>query len=73
VLPGDFHPITAYLFVEYKCNLDCWYCPSYDNSVKGMSEDIARRSIEKLGTPAEEAVRVRLHDLLQYQYLPQQP
>jgi len=26
VLPGDFHPITAYLFVEYKCNLDCWYC-----------------------------------------------
>jgi hypothetical protein len=24
VLPGDFHPITSYLFVEYKCNLDCW-------------------------------------------------
>jgi hypothetical protein len=22
VLPGEFHPITAYLFVEYKCNLD---------------------------------------------------
>src|ERR1700733_9166976 len=22
VLPGDFHPITSYLFVEYKCNLD---------------------------------------------------
>ena len=37
VLPGDFHPITAYLFVEYKCNLDCWYCPSFDNTVKGMS------------------------------------
>ena len=48
VLPGEFHPITAYLFVEYKCNLDCWYCPSYDNSVKGMSEDIARRSIDFL-------------------------
>jgi len=48
VLPGDFHPITAYLFVEYKCNLDCWYCPSYDNSVKGMSEDITRRSIDWL-------------------------
>lgn len=46
LLPGDFHPITAYLFVEYKCNLDCWYCPSYDNKVKGMSEDIARRSID---------------------------
>ena len=24
VLPGDFHPITSYLFVEYQCNLDCW-------------------------------------------------
>jgi len=47
-LPGDFHPITAYLFVEYKCNLDCWYCPSYDNSVNGMSEDIARRSVDWL-------------------------
>ncbi len=48
VLPGDFHPITAYLFVEYKCNLDCWYCPSYNNKVKGMTEDIARRSIDWL-------------------------
>jgi MoaA/NifB/PqqE/SkfB family radical SAM enzyme len=47
-LPGDFHPITAYLFVEYKCNLDCWYCWSFDNRVKGMTEDIARRSIDWL-------------------------
>ena len=46
LLPGEFHPITSYLFVEYKCNLDCWYCPSFDNTVKGMSEDIARRSID---------------------------
>lgn len=48
VLPGEFHPITAYLFVEYKCNLDCWYCWAFDNRVKGMSEDIARRSIDWL-------------------------
>ncbi|MFZ1138426.1 MAG: radical SAM protein [Candidatus Sulfotelmatobacter sp.] len=48
LLPGDFHPITAYLFVEYKCNLDCWYCWAFDNRVKGMSEDIARRSIDWL-------------------------
>jgi len=48
VLPGDFHPITAYLFVEYKCNLDCWYCWAYNNQVKGMTEDIARRSIDWL-------------------------
>src|SRR5439155_16593259 len=23
LLPGDFHPIIAYLFTEWKCNLDC--------------------------------------------------
>src|SRR5271155_4429531 len=48
VLPGDFHPITAYLFLEYKCNLDCWYCWAYNNKVKGMTEDVARRSIDWL-------------------------
>lgn len=48
VMPGDLHPITAYLFVEYKCNLDCWYCWSYNNKVKGMTEDVARRSIDWL-------------------------
>ena len=48
VLPGDFHPMTAYLFVEYKCNLDCWYCWAFDNRVKGMTADIARRSIDWL-------------------------
>jgi MoaA/NifB/PqqE/SkfB family radical SAM enzyme len=48
VLPGEFHPITAYLFVEYKCNIDCWYCWSFNNKVKGMTEDIARRSIDWL-------------------------
>jgi MoaA/NifB/PqqE/SkfB family radical SAM enzyme len=48
VLPGQFHPITAYLFAEYKCNVDCWYCWSFDNKVKGMTEDIARRSIDRL-------------------------
>jgi MoaA/NifB/PqqE/SkfB family radical SAM enzyme len=48
VLPGDFHPITSYLFVEYKCNLDCWYCWAFDNRVKGMTEDVAKRSIDWL-------------------------
>ena len=44
VMPSEFHPITAYLFVECKCNLDCWYCWAFNNKVKGMSEDVARRS-----------------------------
>jgi radical SAM protein with 4Fe4S-binding SPASM domain len=48
VLPGDFHPITAYLFTDYKCNLDCWYCWAFNNRVSGMIEDIARRSIDWL-------------------------
>jgi MoaA/NifB/PqqE/SkfB family radical SAM enzyme len=48
VLPGDFHPIIAYLFTEWKCNLDCHYCWAFDNQVKGMTEDVARRSIDWL-------------------------
>src|ERR1051326_8163289 len=51
VMPGDFHPITAYLFVEYKCNIDCWYCWAFDNRVKGMTEDVARRSIDWVSAP----------------------
>ena len=45
---GDFHPIIAYLFTEWKCNLDCWYCWAFDNKVKGMTEDTARRAIDWL-------------------------
>jgi len=48
VMPGDFHPIIAYLFTEWKCNLDCHYCWAFDNTVKGMSEDTARRAIDWL-------------------------
>jgi MoaA/NifB/PqqE/SkfB family radical SAM enzyme len=48
VMPGDFHPIIAYLFTEWKCNLDCHYCWAYNNSVKGMTEEVARRSIDWL-------------------------
>ncbi len=48
VMPGEFHPIIAYLFTEWKCNLDCHYCWAFDNSVKGMTEDTARRSIDWL-------------------------
>ena len=48
IMPGDFHPIIAYLFTEWKCNLDCHYCWAFDNNVKGMTEDVARRSIDWL-------------------------
>lgn len=48
VLPGEFHPIIAYLFTEYRCNLDCHYCWAYDNRVKGMTEQVAREAIDWL-------------------------
>jgi MoaA/NifB/PqqE/SkfB family radical SAM enzyme len=48
IYPGDFQPIIAYLFTEWKCNLDCHYCWAFDNRIKGMTEDVARRSIDWL-------------------------
>lgn len=48
ILPGEFHPLIAYLFTEYKCNLDCHYCWAYNNHIRGMSEDTARRSVDWL-------------------------
>jgi MoaA/NifB/PqqE/SkfB family radical SAM enzyme len=48
LLPGEFHPIICYLFTEYKCNLDCHYCWAFDNHVVGMTEDVAKRSIDWL-------------------------
>jgi MoaA/NifB/PqqE/SkfB family radical SAM enzyme len=48
VYPRDFHPIIAYLFTEWKCNLECHYCWAFDNRVKGMTEDTARRAIDWL-------------------------
>ncbi len=48
LLPGDFHPIISYLFTEWKCNLDCHYCWAFENSVKGMTEAVAKKSIDWL-------------------------
>ena len=44
----DLRPIIPYLFTEWKCNLDCHYCWSFNNTVKGMTEDTAKRSIDWL-------------------------
>jgi MoaA/NifB/PqqE/SkfB family radical SAM enzyme len=48
LMPGQLQPLISYLFSEWKCNLDCHYCWSYDNSVKGMTEQTARKSIDWL-------------------------
>jgi MoaA/NifB/PqqE/SkfB family radical SAM enzyme len=44
----DLRPIIPYLFTDWKCNYDCHYCWSYNNKVKGMTEDTAKRSIDWL-------------------------
>jgi MoaA/NifB/PqqE/SkfB family radical SAM enzyme len=46
--PQQFRPLLAYLFTEMKCNLDCHYCWAHYNQTKGMTEDVARRSIDWL-------------------------
>src|SRR5262249_50805741 len=48
VMPDEFRPLLSYLFTEWKCNLDCHYCWAFDNSVKGMTEEVAKRSIDWL-------------------------
>ena len=48
MMPWELRPLIAYLFSEWKCNLDCHYCWSYDNSIKGMTEPVAKRSIDWL-------------------------
>jgi len=44
----DLRPIIPYLFTDWKCNYDCHYCWSYNNRVKGMTEAVARHSIDWL-------------------------
>jgi MoaA/NifB/PqqE/SkfB family radical SAM enzyme len=48
ILYDEFRPLLSYLFTEWKCNLDCHYCWAFDNRVKGMTEDVAKRSIDWL-------------------------
>lgn len=43
-----FRPLLSYLFTDWKCNLDCHYCWAFNNTVKGMTEQTARRSIDWL-------------------------
>jgi MoaA/NifB/PqqE/SkfB family radical SAM enzyme len=45
---GGFRPILGCVYTEWKCNLECAYCRSHDNSLPGMDEDTARRVIDWL-------------------------
>ncbi len=45
---NELRPIISYLFTEFKCNVDCHYCWSFNNNVRGMTEDVGRRSVDWL-------------------------
>ena len=44
----DFRPILAYLYTDWKCNIDCHYCFQYNNALPGMSVETAKSSIDWL-------------------------
>ena len=46
--PNDFRPLLAYLFTEFKCNLDCHYCWAHSNKTAGMTEEVALNAIDWL-------------------------
>jgi len=48
--PTQFRPLLSYLFTEWKCNVNCSYCYTYDNAVEGMTLDTARSSLDWLKT-----------------------
>jgi MoaA/NifB/PqqE/SkfB family radical SAM enzyme len=48
VHPASFRPLLAYLFTEWKCNLDCHYCWAHYNQGEGMTDEVARAAIDWL-------------------------
>lgn len=47
---NSFRPLLSYLFTEWRCNVNCYYCYTWDNKVKGMTLDTAKKSIDWLET-----------------------
>ena len=44
----DRKPIAAHLYVTDRCNLDCFYCTEFDNSVPHPSLENLRQWIRKI-------------------------
>lgn len=47
---GEFRPLLSYLFTDWRCNINCHYCYTWNNNVPGMTLDTAKRSIDWLKT-----------------------
>ncbi|HOL05919.1 MAG TPA: radical SAM protein [Syntrophorhabdaceae bacterium] len=48
--PDQFRPVLCYLYTEWKCNIDCYYCHQYDDNREGMDLDTAKSAIDWLKT-----------------------
>ncbi|GMR04427.1 MAG: hypothetical protein BMS9Abin23_0324 [Thermodesulfobacteriota bacterium] len=46
----EFRPLLSYLFTEWRCNINCSYCYTWDNRVEGMTLEVAKRSMDWLKT-----------------------
>jgi MoaA/NifB/PqqE/SkfB family radical SAM enzyme len=44
----DTKPIACHLYVTDRCNLDCFYCTEYDNSVPHPSREDLKKWIQKI-------------------------
>lgn len=38
---NQFRPLLSYLYTEFKCNVNCHYCYTWDNKLKGMTLETA--------------------------------
>ncbi|MBW2028621.1 MAG: radical SAM protein [Deltaproteobacteria bacterium] len=44
----EFRPVLCYLYTEWKCNIDCYYCFQFNNEREGMDIDTAKSSVDWL-------------------------
>lgn len=44
----QFRPVLCYLFIEWRCNIDCHYCFQFNNDLPGMDLDTAKSSLDWL-------------------------
>lgn len=47
---GEFRPLLSYLYTEWKCNVNCYYCYTWNNRVNGMTLEVAKKSIDWLSS-----------------------
>ena len=45
---AEFRPVLTYMYVDWRCNVDCHYCFQYDNDKANMSLETAKSAIDWL-------------------------